>query len=269
MTQTTTDHETIRRWVEERGGWPARVKATGSGGDGGILRIDFPDYSGEQSLERIEWDQFFEGFDASELAFIYQDRTSRGQQSRFSKLVSRAGVAEREGGRLRRQTGGATEDALELLETQHRQIESLGDDLFGLEPDSAELGRTFLELADALAIHTTIEERIFYPAVKSPETAELLEESVDDHLRAKQVLAALMEAAPRGLTEPQLEQLVELTETHMIDEEQELFPLVRKLLSEDERAQLARQMEALVQQLQDEGEPRKHVPEETAQAAPI
>jgi hypothetical protein len=41
--KTTTDHEAIRRWVEERDGRPAAVRATGNdNGDPGILRIDFP-----------------------------------------------------------------------------------------------------------------------------------------------------------------------------------------------------------------------------------
>ena len=38
MANTTTDHEEIRKWVESRGGCPARVKRTGSDGDPGILR---------------------------------------------------------------------------------------------------------------------------------------------------------------------------------------------------------------------------------------
>jgi hypothetical protein len=41
-TKMTTEHEQIRRWVEERGGKPARVRGTGSDDDPGILRIDFP-----------------------------------------------------------------------------------------------------------------------------------------------------------------------------------------------------------------------------------
>jgi hypothetical protein len=39
--RTTTDHEEIRRWVEDRGGQRAHVAETGSGGDPGILGIDF------------------------------------------------------------------------------------------------------------------------------------------------------------------------------------------------------------------------------------
>ena len=92
----TTDHETIRRWVEERGGHPARVRGTGnSDGTGAILRIDYPGYKGEDTLERIDWERFFAEFENNGLAFLYQDETSEGQTSRFSKLVRRVQTAAR------------------------------------------------------------------------------------------------------------------------------------------------------------------------------
>jgi len=84
----TTNHDQIRRWVEERNGKPTSVKNTS--GDGvGILRIDFPGYSGEDSLEEISWEDFFKKFDDSGLAFLYQEEKSNGEQSRFNKFVSR------------------------------------------------------------------------------------------------------------------------------------------------------------------------------------
>jgi hypothetical protein len=83
--QVTTDHETIRRWVEERGGRPARVKGTEGRDDPGLLRIDYPGFSGEDSLEEIGWDEWFKGFDQHKLAFLYEDE----KDSRFSKLISR------------------------------------------------------------------------------------------------------------------------------------------------------------------------------------
>jgi hypothetical protein len=86
---TTTNHAQIKRWVEERGGFPAAVKRTESKNDLGILRIDFPGYSGEDSLERVEWEDWFKAFDANKLAFLHQDKTADGETSRFNKLVSR------------------------------------------------------------------------------------------------------------------------------------------------------------------------------------
>ena len=50
-----------------------------------MLRIDYPGYSGQGTLERIDWDEFFEWFDRDNLAFLYQNTP----RSRFSKFVSR------------------------------------------------------------------------------------------------------------------------------------------------------------------------------------
>jgi hypothetical protein len=90
-TKTTTDHETIRRWAEERGGRPATVRGTGSDGDPGVLRIDFPGGAGEESLEHISWDEWFRKFDENGLAFVYQDEKASGDGSTFFKLVRRDG----------------------------------------------------------------------------------------------------------------------------------------------------------------------------------
>lgn len=89
----TTDHDTIRKWVEDRGGWPARVDAPGHNQGSGILRINFDDPGGDddENLERIGWDEFFKGFEDNDLAFLHQDETEDGRQSRFNKLVSRTG----------------------------------------------------------------------------------------------------------------------------------------------------------------------------------
>lgn len=94
----TTDHDEIRRWVEERDGIPACVKGTGGEGDVGMLRIDFPGFSGEESLQHIDWNTWFEAFEENDLAFLHQDTTAEGRQSRFNKLVARDTVERRERG---------------------------------------------------------------------------------------------------------------------------------------------------------------------------
>lgn len=72
--------------MEARGGHPAHVKRTSRNGTG-ILRIDYPGYSGKRTLEEISWDQFFEKFDREGLAFLHQDQKKGGGPTRFSKLV--------------------------------------------------------------------------------------------------------------------------------------------------------------------------------------
>jgi hypothetical protein len=88
--KTTTDHDEIRRWAEARGGKPTAVKGTARGKrDPGMIRIDFPGYSGEGKLVPISWDEWFEKFDKSRLAMILQEETADGQKSSFNKLVSK------------------------------------------------------------------------------------------------------------------------------------------------------------------------------------
>jgi hypothetical protein len=88
--KVTTDPNEIREWVTARGGRPARVKNTGSKDpelDPGLLRIDFgkPD----PNLEPISWEEFFEKMEENDLAFLYQDKTADGKESRFFKFVKR------------------------------------------------------------------------------------------------------------------------------------------------------------------------------------
>lgn len=110
--RATTDHETIRSWVEARGGHPACVKGTGrTNGDPGILRIDYPGFGGEGKLEPMSWDDFFDAFEANDLAFLYQDE----DESRFSKLVGRDTVA-------------LEEDDEDLDELEEEDLEELEDE---------------------------------------------------------------------------------------------------------------------------------------------
>lgn len=87
--QTTTDHNEIRTWVESRAGKPVTVKNTGSKDDPGVLRIDFPGGTGSERFEEISWDDWFAKFDENKLAFLYQDKKADGEESTFFKLVKR------------------------------------------------------------------------------------------------------------------------------------------------------------------------------------
>ena len=92
LSKTTHDHEEIRKWAEERKGKPSHVKGTGGKNDPGLLRIDFPGYSGEGKLEEISWDEFFREFEERKLALLYDPK------SLFSKIIGRDTVERREQG---------------------------------------------------------------------------------------------------------------------------------------------------------------------------
>ncbi|NEE02323.1 hypothetical protein [Phytoactinopolyspora halotolerans] len=88
-TRTTTDHEEIRRWAEGHGGTPARVRGTEADSTG-VLRIDFPGGAGDESLEHIDWEDWFATFESRDLAFLYQTQKASGEDSTFFKLVNRS-----------------------------------------------------------------------------------------------------------------------------------------------------------------------------------
>ena len=96
----TTDHDEIRKWAEARGGRSAAVRSTHSKEGTGIIRIEFPGAPNakDDNLEEISWDDFFEKFDESNLALLYQEETASGQRSNFNKLVGRETAEAREHG---------------------------------------------------------------------------------------------------------------------------------------------------------------------------
>lgn len=85
MAETTTDHDTIRKWAESHGGKPAAVDRTHEAGDVGIIRLMFPgtQQSHHGALVEIGWDEFFRQFEESNLALLYDPR------SNFNKIIGR------------------------------------------------------------------------------------------------------------------------------------------------------------------------------------
>lgn len=159
-------------------------------------------------------------------------------------------------------------DALDLLKQQHAEAKALFEKYEG-EDDPAARRQLFVELADALSAHTTIEERIFYPGVKIPPTESILERSVEEHLGVKRSIAKLLDLDPSG--EPfdaEMKALHQEVSTHLEEEEGELFPLVRNNFTDGELALMGDRMEALFEQLSEE-EPRNDVREQLDRPASL
>ena len=86
----THNHSEIKKWVEERGGVPARIKGTNKTDDEGVLRIHFPEKSeDDDQFEKIEWDYFFRMIDENKLDLLYQDTKKDGETSTFHKFIKR------------------------------------------------------------------------------------------------------------------------------------------------------------------------------------
>ncbi|MBX4907808.1 MULTISPECIES: hypothetical protein [Rhizobium] len=78
---TTTDYTRIRDWIEARGGHPARIK---DARDSETVRVDFS----SEPLEEISWDEFFQGFDGSRLAFLHRTK-AQDEAARLGRIVRR------------------------------------------------------------------------------------------------------------------------------------------------------------------------------------
>jgi len=166
-------------------------------------------------------------------------------------------------------TDKTTTDAIELLTSQHDEV----DELFLMIEKTADEDRKrayFEELADKLAAHAKIEETFFYPAALSAATRDLVVESVEEHLAMKRTLADLLELdVGDEHFAAKLKVLQEQVQHHAREEEEgKLFPDVKKLLDEEELGALGGEMLALFEELLDHA-PRRQVPAETGAAAPI
>ena len=160
-------------------------------------------------------------------------------------------------------------NAIKMLKQQHREVAKLFKEFEGAKAD-APREKIFIQIADALAVHATIEERHFYPAVKEEQTEEILLESVEEHLEVKRIIADLldMEAEDEEF-EAKMKVLQENVEHHVEEEETELFPKVEKMFDADALEEIGAAMAETEEQLRSEGNPRDAIPSETDAAAPL
>jgi hemerythrin superfamily protein len=160
-------------------------------------------------------------------------------------------------------------NAIKMLKQQHREVEKLFKQ-FEAAKSAEPRRKTFVEIADALAVHATIEERHFYPAVKERQTEEILLESVEEHLEIKRVIADLLQMdAGDDQFEAKVTVLREDVEHHVEEEESDLFPKVERLFDDEALEAVGAAMEETQDELLREGNPRDAIPGETDAAAPI
>jgi hypothetical protein len=86
-TKLTRDHREIQHWVQERDGRPGVVRTSEDPNAPVTLEVDFPGHSGEQTVQSITWEEFFDHFDREQLLFAYKDDTTSGEVSFFCKIV--------------------------------------------------------------------------------------------------------------------------------------------------------------------------------------
>lgn len=128
---------------------------------------------------------------------------------------------------------GATTDAIELLTADHRNVEKL----FKQYDKLAEEGGTYNErealaatICAELTVHAQVEEEVFYPAARDIlDEEDLVDEALVEHATAKDLIAQLADMSPDDdLYDAKVKVLSELIEHHVEEEEEEMFPKLKK-----------------------------------------
>lgn len=136
-------------------------------------------------------------------------------------------------------------NALELIAQDHRRVE----DLFGQyerASDPDEQTEIVHEVIHELAVHGEVEELLFYPRVResAPEGGRLAEEAEHEHVEMKETLNELdsMTAHDDEFADKMAELMSEVRH-HVQEEENEIFPAIRQVMSDDELAELGGRLE--------------------------
>ncbi len=129
-------------------------------------------------------------------------------------------------------------DALELLKADHQRVSELFDQL--QQADDIDQKRDIFEsIRDELTAHADIEENYFYPLFKTKEGFEdLIDQSIDDHSEMRDLMEEIDSLDDESELEDRFEELQEIVDEHVAEEENDLFPRVRKTMDEPALAKL-------------------------------
>ncbi|MEO8136488.1 MAG: hemerythrin domain-containing protein [Betaproteobacteria bacterium] len=149
-------------------------------------------------------------------------------------------------------------NALAKLKSDHDGVKKLFDQYEKGKDDMSAKDKAVMvaKICGELTVHAQIEEEIFYPAIREvqdEDLEELLDEAEVEHAGAKDLIAQLESAKPEDpLYDAKVTVLGEQIKHHAGEEEDEMFPKVRKVkeLDLDELgAMLEQRSEALKAEL--------------------
>jgi len=131
-------------------------------------------------------------------------------------------------------------NAIELLKADHERVKSLFAHIETVK-SFEEKRRVFHMIKQELDVHAYIEETVLYPMFRvRPEFKGLIEEAYDEHQDAKTLLLEISSSQNRDRNdfENRVDELIDSVEHHVEEEENELFPKIKKVLSDDELLQI-------------------------------
>jgi hemerythrin superfamily protein len=149
-------------------------------------------------------------------------------------------------------------DAIALLTTDHKEVKKLFKSYAALvdaETETAKKQALALQICATLTVHATIEEEVFYPAAREGlDEQDLLDEAEVEHASAKDLIAQIEGMEPDDdLYDAKVKVLGEYIDHHVKEEEEELFPKVKRAKLDLEA--LGGELDARKQELQAEVDP--------------
>ena len=139
-------------------------------------------------------------------------------------------------------------DILILLKKDHQVVSQLFQEI---EQAGEKAYKTRLKLFEKieaeLFLHTQIEETIFYPTLeKYEETESITMEAYEEHKLIKQLSDEIKDiSSETEIWKAKVTVLQELVEHHMKEEEDDLFPKVKKIIALEDRKKLGEKMEEI------------------------
>jgi hemerythrin superfamily protein len=121
-------------------------------------------------------------------------------------------------------------DALALLRRDHEKVSALFKAFDKIKGDGAEKAELVATICQELTVHATIEEEIFYPTVRQAiDDSDLLDEAEVEHASLKALIGQLQQMRPGDeLYDAKVTVLSEYVKHHVKEEQDEMFPKVRK-----------------------------------------
>jgi len=147
------------------------------------------------------------------------------------------------------------QDAINLLMTDHDEVETLFKQFQKTKNDGAGKADIVEQICKALTVHAAIEEEIFYPAARdalAEKDEDLLDEAEVEHASIKSLVEQIQEADPDDeLFDAKVKVLCEYVTHHVKEEEGEMFPRIKKTGLDLE--ELGAELMELKQELMGEG----------------
>ena len=125
------------------------------------------------------------------------------------------------------------DDAISMLMADHKKVKALFTKFADLKESNASAAAKIdlvAQICDELTVHATLEEEIFYPAVRAAiEEQDLMDEALVEHAGAKDLIAQLRTMTPDDdLYDAKVTVLGEQIQHHVTEEEGEMFRAARK-----------------------------------------